>query len=254
MDEKKLRLIHTVCGIAVSVALVVAAICLIVSAYTIYKSGDAPYTPESIGAEYAKISVPLWIAVGSVIAGIVLNIALPAPKTKKKAQKDPFVQLRILQKKLPDASIDVKIKRERELRMLAKIICAVICLASFIPAVILLTWFDHFTVANLTNVILETVQLLLIGAVVSAVSLFILDLINRKSAEREIEWTKIAISIPASKSVQTVGTGKKSATNIIRLALVGIACVLVIIGVCTGDFTDVLQKAIRICTECIGLG
>ena len=51
MNEKKLRLIHTVCGCVISAALIAAAVCLIISAYTIYKSGDSPYTPESIGAD-----------------------------------------------------------------------------------------------------------------------------------------------------------------------------------------------------------
>lgn len=254
MNEKKLRLIHTVCGIAVSVALVVAAICLIVSAYTIYKSGNAPYTSESIDAEYAKISVPLWIAVGAVIAGIVLNIALPAPETKKKAKKDPFVQLRILQKKLPDGVVHDGIARQRYIRKAYRAIFTILCLGFFAPTVIALCDYDYFTVANLTPAILRTVGLLAVGVLASGILLLILSVIERKSAEREIEWTKIALSSPASKPVQTVATGKKTATNIIRLALVGVACVLVIIGVCTGDFTDVLQKAIRICTECIGLG
>ena len=85
MNEKKLRLIHTVCRCVISAALIVAAVCLIVSAYTIYNLGDSPYTPESIGAEYDKIAVPLWVAIFAVIAGIVLNIALPMPKSKAKS-------------------------------------------------------------------------------------------------------------------------------------------------------------------------
>ena len=71
MNEKKLRLIHTVCGIFVSVALIVAAICLINASNAIYNSGDKPYTPESVSAAYAKIAIPLWVADFAVLAGII---------------------------------------------------------------------------------------------------------------------------------------------------------------------------------------
>ncbi len=254
MNEKKLRLIHTVCGIVISAALISAAVCLIISAYTIYKSGDSPYTPESIEAEYVKIAVPLWIAIGAIVAGILLNIALPAPKTKKKAQNYPFIRLRILQKKLTKEAVTVKITREREFRKLMRIICTVLCLASFIPAALLLCWFDHFTVANLTSVLLETVQLLAIGVIVSGALLFILSVIENKSAEREIEQTKIALSCSDKKPITESSDGSENSKKIVRLVLVGVACALIVIGATQDGFYDVLQKAIRICTECIGLG
>ncbi len=253
MNEKKLRLIHTVCGCVISAALIVAAVCLITSAYTIYNLGDSPYTPESIGAEYDKIAVPLWIAIFAIFAGIVLNIALPMPKSKAKALKDPFITLRILQKKLGADNETVKIKREREFRKLMRAICAILCLASFIPAVLLLTWFDHFTVDNLTPALLETVQLLLVGAIISGVLLFVLSVIERKSAVREIEQTRIAIS-STEKSDKKAVKNNENNIKIARLVLVGIACALIVIGMTQDGFYDVLQKAIRICTECIGLG
>lgn len=253
MNDKKLRLIHTACGCVISAALIVAAVCLIVSAYTIYNLGDSPYTPESIGAEYAKIAVPLWVAIFAVIAGILLNILLPMPKIKSKSDQDPFIKLRILQKKLGEGNETVKIKREREFRKLMRFICAILCLASFIPTVILLTWFDHFTVDNLTPALLETVQLLLVGVIISGVLLFVLSVIERKSAVREIEQTKLAIS-SADKSDKNPVKNNENKVKIVRLILVGIACALIVIGLTQDGFYDVLQKAIRICTECIGLG
>ena len=42
--------------------------------------------------------------------------------------------------------------------------------------------------------------------------------------------------------------------KIVRLVLIGAACALIVIGLTQDGFYDVLQKAIRICTECIGLG
>jgi multisubunit Na+/H+ antiporter MnhC subunit len=253
MNEKKLRLIHIVCGIAVSAALIVAAVCLITSAYTIYKSGDAPYTPESIGAEYAKIAIPLWVADFAVLAGIILNIALPLPKSKEKSGKDPFVKLRILQKKLPADCNHNGITRQRTLRKISRAVCALLCAAAFAPSVTVLCNYVSFTVANLTQALLRVVTALAIGCAMSAVLLFILSVIERRSAEKEIEWTKIALS-ECGKSEIKVVVANDNKIKIARYILLGVACVLIVIGLTQNGFYDVLQKAIRICTECIGLG
>ncbi len=253
MNEKKVHVIHTVCGCVISAALIVAAVCLIISAYTIYKSGDSPYTPESIDAEYAKIAVPLWIAIGAVIAGIILNIALPMPKSKAKALKDPFIRLRIMQKKLPEGVIHDGIARQRYVRKAYRAFFAIMCAGSFVPAVIALCDYDYFTVDNLNPALLRTVGLLAVGVVLSGVLLFILSIIERRSAEREIEWTKVALS-QSDKSDKKVTQTNVNKVNIVRLVLVGVACALIVIGLTQDGFYDVLQKAIRICTECIGLG
>ena len=253
MNDKKVRVIHTVCGCVISAALAVAAICLIFSALAIYKSGESPYTPESIGAEYAKIAVPLWIAIGAVLAGIILNIALPMPKSKAKALKDPFIRLRIMQKKLPADCNHDGIKRQRELRKVYRVACAVLCAIAFMPAVVVLCNYELFTVENLTPALLRTVIALVIGAIISGVLLFVLSVIENKSAEREIEWTKVALS-EAPKSDEKPIENNKNTAKIARFVLLGVACVLIVIGMTQDGFYDVLQKAIRICTECIGLG
>ena len=253
MNDKKLRLIHTVCGCVISAALIVAAVCLIVSAYTIYNLGASPYTPESIGAEYDKIAVPLWVAIFAVIAGIVLNIALPIPKSKAKAIKDPFIKLRILQKKLPAGAVHDGIDRQRSLRKVYRTVCTLLCAVAFIPAIAVLCDYDSFTVDNLTPALLRVVGMLALGAIISGVLLFVLSVIERRSAEQEIEWTKVAMS-STEKSDKKAIKNSENNVKITRLVLVGIACALIVIGLTQDGFYDVLQKAIRICTECIGLG
>ena len=253
MSDKKLRIVHIVAGAVISVALAVAAVCLILSALTIYRSGESPYTPESIGAEYAKIAALLWIAIGAVLAGIVLNIALPMPKSKAKALKDPFIRLRIMQKKLTCGCKHDGIVRQRQIRKIARSVCALLCVIAFVPAIAVLCDYDFFTVDNLTPALLRTVFALAVGAIVSGVLLFVLSIIENKSAEREIEWTKVALS-QGEKSDKKVAKTNKNNLKIARFVLLGVACILVVIGLTQDGFYDVLQKAIRICTECIGLG
>ncbi|MBR5602167.1 MAG: thioredoxin [Clostridia bacterium] len=41
---------------------------------------------------------------------------------------------------------------------------------------------------------------------------------------------------------------------VVRVALILVAVLMIVFGIFNGGMNDVLQKAIMICTECIGLG
>lgn len=41
---------------------------------------------------------------------------------------------------------------------------------------------------------------------------------------------------------------------IIRIAVVAVATILIVIGVRFGDAAEVMQKAVNICLQCIGIG
>ncbi len=258
MNEKKLRLIHTISGIAISAALIAAGACLIISAYTIYGSGDAPYTPESIGEQYSRFALPLWIAVGAVGAGILLNIFIPEAKKGKKNQNNVFIRLAIMRKKLSSVNcgsdIMSEIEKERQYRKILRITFGSLCALAFIPALIVLCDYSAYTVDNLTPAMLRTVTWLGVGAALSAAALSILSTLEGKSAEREIAKTKIALSDGEKKELSEVAGNTERRRDLIRLILVGAACALILLGSLDNGFNDVLQKAIRICTECIGLG
>ena len=48
-------------------------------------------------------------------------------------------------------------------------------------------------------------------------------------------------------------TGSKSRL-MVRVVVLAAGIALVVIGVCRGDYLDVMNKAVRICYECIGIG
>ena len=56
------------------------------------------------------------------------------------------------------------------------------------------------------------------------------------------------------KAIAFVKENEKPITLGVRIAFVGCAIVFIIIGIYNGGMADVLNKAIKICTECIGLG
>jgi hypothetical protein len=47
---------------------------------------------------------------------------------------------------------------------------------------------------------------------------------------------------------------KKVAITVVRCTVLAIGVLFVLLGILNGGMNDVVQKAIKICTECIGLG
>ena len=54
--------------------------------------------------------------------------------------------------------------------------------------------------------------------------------------------------------IENESEGEKKAVNIARYVIACISVVLIILGILNGGMADVLAKAVKICTECIGLG
>ena len=63
---------------------------------------------------------------------------------------------------------------------------------------------------------------------------------------------KPATGIDIGKNVTDIGTNRL--INKVRLAVLALAIAFIIIGIFNGSMSDVLIKASKICTECIGLG
>ena len=70
------------------------------------------------------------------------------------------------------------------------------------------------------------------------------------------EEKKISKDITDKKNL-TDSENTKMGTTVLqafRLCLLAAGLVLVIAGICNKDYIDVMNKAIRICYECIGIG
>ena len=57
-------------------------------------------------------------------------------------------------------------------------------------------------------------------------------------------------SIVGDKFMRNIMNKKR----MIRIALIAVGLFLVVFGVNKGDYYDIMNKAIRICYECIGIG
>ena len=77
------------------------------------------------------------------------------------------------------------------------------------------------------------------------------------SLKRELNIVKESLkAAPVKEQTKTkpVQDPSRFVRWIVRAVVLVIAIVFIVLGVINGGMEDVLQKAIRICTECIGLG
>ena len=88
--------------------------------------------------------------------------------------------------------------------------------------------------------------------------MMISSVLQEKSMQREIAYAKEQIKSEKGTNVKPVAKKKAqdvySRLKILRIALLVLACVLIVAGVFNGSANDVFGKAVNICTECIGLG
>lgn len=255
---KKIKRVHQVYGICLSVLLILAAGCLIWGSLTIYNSAPVePYTMESIRAQYARFALPLWAAIIGILGGILLSVLLPIPQEKLKSTDTGVFKLKRKQRNIDlDSAAEgtrSQIFRERRLRTALSALCLVLCAASFVPTAVALCRRDAFTVEGATDEVLAISLLLLVGCVCSGVFLLLLSLLSERSIKREADATKIALA--SSPRLSTAPTAHSSLPfTLVRISILLLAVIFIILGATGGSLSDVLEKAIRICTECIGLG
>lgn len=96
--ETKMRILR-IYSILLGVVIVIAALCLMAGCLYIYNSGDQPYSREIVAATFSKIAIPVFLCIGMIIVGFVLNFLL-SPVDEKKEKKTVSIL-----KELSDADI-----------------------------------------------------------------------------------------------------------------------------------------------------
>ena len=268
MSQKTKERIHLVYGIALSVLIIAMGVGFALSCLAIYKSGSSPFTRESISAHFDRIAIPTYICIAGVIGGMVLALALPLAGGKIKPRRDAAVALAKLSARLDLASCDEAIRngirKERKMRRWILVITAVVCAAVLVYPLIWCLNPHHFSIENLNRDIITASTAVLTAAAVVMAACMVAVLLRGVSMAREMALVKSALA--ATKGQEIVPTHENSVTSIgkltanprfvwaVRGVILVAGIVFVVLGVLNGGMADVLGKAIRICTECIGLG
>lgn len=259
MSQEKVKKIHRIYECVAAVLIVALGIALILSCLDIYNSGPRPYSPESIGLRFPRIAILVYSCLALALGGIILDLVLPVEKKRPKAIKDDLVIMEKAQANAPvlNEHAAENVRKERKTRKLLRLLTAAIYVALMIYPVIYFLNGSHFTIEALNTDIRKAVCIALIPAVVGLVLCFIYSELERKSISRETEIYKQAATGPQASTlpaVHPVITKKINRLLIVRCAVLAVAVCFIVLGIFNLGMKDVFDKAVAICTECIGLG
>ena len=259
--EKRIK-IHNTVGIITAALIAILGISLAILSIAIYTTGGArPYSRESIGDGLKYVIIQAILAIASVIAGAVIKFAYPIPSDKLKPLRDQYMTLDTLTEKVAakDArllSADDKVNREKAIRGRIKLILTVALILLGTVAILVATLTDYDSVKINQSVIKVTAVVLSLSLVGGALG-YVASILSEASVKREIdELRSLLIIADGDPKVTEDNSGKRAALckNVARIAILAVAVAFIALGIFNGGMGEVLGKAVRICTECIGLG
>ena len=270
MSQSTINRIHLVYGICLSVIITLTALSIILSCYAIYNGGDGEFSREIVAEYFSKIAVLVFLCLAGIVGSIVLLICLPVQKEpagkenikNPKAHPNYFMSRERLAQKVDldscDTDLAEKIKEERSDRRIMTCVCIGFPAITSIPLLIYLCNSQNYDKYLINQSIIPAVIFTLIWCAFAAVFCITLSIITRISLKSEIEYLKQAISLGAVAPEKTADPAKTKKETIIMWSVRGViltlAIIFIAVGIFNGGMADVLGKAIRLCTECIGLG
>lgn len=220
------------------------------------------YTPEKIGNALIEILVLIIIWVVVVIFGIIMSFIkkLDDNTISKNSQ---IYKLNTILKLLPYDKIDendndyVLLKRESLKRKICWSILSCLLLVCALMSFLYLFNPAHFVTTGLPNQ--QVIQIVIhVSPWIGAGFIFsILAIIFESySATKSIDYAKALLKKYKKNNVEIKTNKKRELITLwsIRGVILTIAIVFIIVGVINGGPISVLNKAAKICSECIGLG
>lgn len=277
MNPEKCKKILGILGWVTLGLAIIACLSLAITSVHIYKTeGDSPFSRKTVAEHSWGFMPQLILAALSVILTGVFSLAFPTPEERLKAPKNNYAVLARLKKSakkdMPSLLNDEQVKGEYTYRVILRSILAFIILVFTVFTVIFAADLSKYHLEDINGDILSVCLVILphtVGVILCGLAVAILC---SKSAAREAELIKSLLKSDTTGADGTDGQeyklyriisilGKignffenKLVINIIRGVILCTAITFVVIGIINGGMSDVLGKAVRICTECIGLG
>lgn len=256
MTQKRSARIRLIYGAVQSASITAAAVCLMHACVSIYRMGAHPFSREAVAEAFGPIAIPVYLCLALIAGGFLLDLILPADSTKLKAKRNTALILRRLQAKadldacgeeLRTAILSQRKRRatHKRIRAIVLVVCAVVFLCyGANPA--------NFHTSEINSSMAKAMLVLLPCLIPCFGYSLYVEYAAVSSMEREIELLKQAAPAAAKAEPETADSGRNLRT--LRTVILVLAVVFLIFGYFTGGTTDVLTKAINICTECVGLG
>lgn len=251
MSTEKAKRIRLICGCVSALLIAVCAVLLILGCVRIYNLGDRPFNRENVTAALQAIAIPGWLCLITVLGGIVLNLFLPAQSNKAKALRDQDDALAGFRGKYSELSSQEQsaVRAERKFRSAAIAVMAVLLVLLAIYPILYYADAAHFTVEDLGADVIRALLIAMIPAAIGLILVYVFRRLWASSVSRELDIYRKHPLKPGK-----VSHHPEKMIPILRWSILAAAVILIVLGVLNGGHKDVLDKAIKICTECIGLG
>ncbi len=264
MSPKIKQRIRFIYGIVLTVLIVAAGGALILACLSIFRSPEGTFSRETVATAFGRIAVIVWLAVGGILGGAVLSIALPEEKVRVKPRRDDKAAVRKLVadydcSQLPSETANV-LAGERRRRIILTGISAAVGVLSTVPPLVWMLLPGHFGVGDKNREILVASAIVLGCFALAMLTAFVCGLWIAASCRKERAILKLAIANRTALKRNSSPTrridfwDKPSTVWTVRGSILTLAVVFIVLGVLNGGMRDVFGKAVRICTECIGLG
>ncbi len=235
-------------------SLAVAGICLIAQCLLIYRSGEQPYSTESVANAFSEIAAPLYFCGAMIMVGIFIKPLLPIPR--KKAEKNYAFILQRLQQttdiSLCSQQFQNDIQNLRRRQRLVRILAWLLLAAGSIFFLSYGTNPDNFYKAEINASMVKAMYRLLPSMALPFAFGIFAAYYDKRCIQKAIELLKNAPSAAKVAAVKT--TEAQQSVTYLRWSILAVAAFLICFGYFIGGSADVLTKAVNICTECIGLG
>ena len=263
MSQEMKNRIHLIYGIVLTAVTILAGICFIAACCNIYFTGVANnvpqiYTRPIVAEAFSKIAIPVYLWLALVIGSFILHIVLPPERKKLVPEKNLSLILQRLQAKTDlescDPSLRMDILAQKKQRNFLCILCAALLA---IGSVIFLTYVCNIErwPFNSTPPMVSAMYMMLGCLTIPLAMTIYAAYFCRRSTQTEITLMKQAAA-QAPKKPEPVAekTANRFLMPSIQIAIVVVGLALVILGACNQGTADILNKAVAICTECVGLG
>lgn len=268
MEKHTKKTIHLIYEIAVGAVIVVAAVCIMAACVGIYRSGDSPYTRESVAESFSAVAIPVYLCIVLIIGGFILDLICPAEKRRTLPEKNYALILRKLREKTDLSKSDEVLRNaictQRYTVILHKTASIVLLAVGSIVFLIYALDSGNFHQTDINSSVIKAVALMGACLIVPFTYAVFTSFYTKKSMKKEIELLKQARKCESTAVITDAETealqkyrreeNKEVVLLVARCVVFAAAVAVLIYGFATGGAADVLTKAVNICTECIGLG
>ena len=246
--------------IAQSLLCLALAVMLMVGAVGIYRAGIAEkqenplawvYTREKAAAALKPVLPVFLLAVGVTVACAVLHVR---DENENKPVKDMELNRDLMRPRVAQPSDAMKKEQATQKKLLyggwgAFALC-------MLPVLLYMADGAHFPNDDLEQVMGQFALHVFPWIILGLAALIVSAILQGKSIQREYDAIMVRIREEKAAGIKAEIQPEKPAPNVnaLRWVILAVAVVFILVGLRNGSMTAVVHKAIRICTECVGLG